>query len=364
MDSRSLRLKRIVTVACGLVGGAACGDDDGSGGGATGGTTASTTTASTTTTSATTTSATGAGGTGVGGAGGDAGSGGAGGGTPSGLMAAVNDTLVELTWSSPDPSSGNTVVRVVRSLNAPPSGPDDPNGTVVYEGPAEAATEPTSALLPDMPDAPRTYHYAAYGCTPAQTCETTGSSTTLTLTLTEALVGGGYNVIWRHASADVCSDNLSLGTVATTTTPDWWKSCESNCAIATARQLNATGVMEATAIGQDLASLGVPFGRVLSSEFCRNIQTAELMNLGPTIEERLEITYFVYDEANRCTNTQTLLTLPPSPGQNVALIGHAGFVCPVLESLAWGEAAIYKPDGSGGSELITRVLWDGWMSLP
>jgi phosphohistidine phosphatase SixA len=279
-------------------------------------------------------------------------------------MAAVNDTLVELTWSSPDPSSGNTVVRVVRSLNAPPSGPDDPNGTVVYEGPAEAATEPTSALLPDMPDAPRTYHYAAYGCTPAQTCETTGSSTTLTLTLTEALVGGGYNVIWRHASADVCSDNLSLGTVATTTTPDWWKSCESNCAIATARQLNATGVMEATAIGQDLASLGVPFGRVLSSEFCRNIQTAELMNLGPTIEERLEITYFVYDEANRCTNTQTLLTLPPSPGQNVALIGHAGFVCPVLESLAWGEAAIYKPDGSGGSELITRVLWDGWMSLP
>jgi phosphohistidine phosphatase SixA len=226
------------------------------------------------------------------------------------------------------------------------------------------ATEPTAALLPDMPDAARTYHYAAYGCTPAADCETAGSSTTLALTLTQALVGGGYNIIWRHASANVCSDNLALGTAATTSTPDWWKSCETDCTIATARQMNAAGVTEATVIGQDLTALGVPFSRVLSSEYCRNTQTAELMALGPVIEERQDITYFVYDEANRCANSEALLATPPDPGTNVALIGHAGFVCPVLDSLAWGEAAIYKPDGSGGSLLITRVPWNGWMALP
>jgi phosphohistidine phosphatase SixA len=276
----------------------------------------------------------------------------------------VDGGLVELTWTNPDPSSGNTVVRVVRTLDAPPTGPSDPTATVVYEGPAEMATEPTAALLPDMPDAARTYHYAAYGCTPAADCETAGSSTTLALTLTQALVGGGYNIIWRHASANVCSDNLALGTAATTSTPDWWKSCETDCTIATARQMNAAGVTEATVIGQDLTALGVPFSRVLSSEYCRNTQTAELMALGPVIEERQDITYFVYDEANRCANSEALLATPPDPGTNVALIGHAGFVCPVLDSLAWGEAAIYKPDGSGGSLLITRVPWNGWMALP
>ena len=308
------------------------------------------------------------GGTGGAGAnGGDGGTGGAGGmgpAEPTGLSATVDGGLVELTWTNPDPSSGNTVVRVVRTLDAPPTGPSDPTATVVYEGPAEMATEPTAALLPDMPDAARTYHYAAYGCTPAADCETAGSSTTLALTLTQALVGGGYNIIWRHASANVCSDNLALGTAATTSTPDWWKSCETDCTIATARQMNAAGVTEATVIGQDLTALGVPFSRVLSSEYCRNTQTAELMALGPVIEERQDITYFVYDEANRCANSEALLATPPDPGTNVALIGHAGFVCPVLDSLAWGEAAIYKPDGSGGSLLITRVPWNGWMALP
>jgi phosphohistidine phosphatase SixA len=307
------------------------------------------------------------GGGGEGGNGGQGGDGGDGGGTPgnpTALTVTVAGAELELAWTNPAPSIGKTEVKLLRAHNVAPTGPDDATAVVVYEGPAEAASEATSLLLPDLPEAPSTYHYAVYGCTAAGVCETTGAATTLTLALSEALAGGGYNFFWRHASADVCSDNLALGTAATTSSPDWWKSCNADCGTATARQLNATGVDEAVAIGEDLTALSIPFDRVVSSEFCRAVQTAENMALGPTIEQIPEITYFVYDEANRCTDTMALLAEEPAAGSNVALVSHAGFACPDLDRLAWGEAAIYKPDGAGETTLIARVPWNEWTSLP
>ena len=105
-------------------------------------------------------------------------------------------------------------------------------------------------------------------------------------------------------------------------------------------------------------------GRVVSSEFCRNVDTAANMDFGPTIEQSDLLTYFVYDEAMRCTHSYELLAEPPVPGTNTALIGHVGFTCPVLQSLTWGEAAIFKPDGSAATELVARVLWNQWATLP
>ena len=369
-----MRLRSLGLLGGALVlGFAACGDETNftGHGGAGGGT--SSTTGSTGgggsggtggTSSSSSSSSSGTGGTGGMGTGGTGGTGGMGNPVPMGLGVVINDAEVDVGWTSPDPSSGNTKVKLIRTLNTPPTGPDDPTATLIYSGSASSAAHPTADLLPDMMDAPRTYHYAVYGCTSADVCETTGSAASLTPTLTECLRGGGYNLFWRHASATVCADNLALGSAATTMTPDWWKSCEADCAVATARQLNATGVMEATSIGQDLASLAIPFGKVISSEYCRTVQTAENMALGPAIETSQQITYFVYDEANRCADSYPLLAAAPPAGANVALISHAGFSCPVLDALAWGEAAIFKPDGQGSSTLITRVVWDQWTALP
>jgi hypothetical protein len=54
----------------------------------------------------------------------------------------------------------------------------------------------------------------------------------------------------------------------------------------------------------------------------------------------------------------------PMPGTNTALIGHAGNVCSPLSELAWTEAAIYKPDGMGGTIFIDRVTENAWLGLP
>ena len=297
------------------------------------------------------------------------GAGGTGGGNapqePMNLTVKIIGKDVQLDWTkSVKPSS-----LVVRKLGSDPTGPNDPGASIVYVGTGETSTEPLRNLMPNTPTDPRTYHYAVYGCEGA--CNGTPALASLTPTVVQCLAGGGYNLFWRHASADVCSDQTGLGTAANTSYADWWKRCDNNCpmgqmATATARQLNATGMMEADAIGKSLTMRGISIGRMLSSEYCRALSTAQLMNVVPaaSIEQKTEITYFVYDEANRCTNTMSLLAVEPPTGANTGMISHAGFVCPTVDSLAWSEAAIYKPDGMGGSTYITRVKWNEWDALP
>ncbi|MGH7787367.1 MAG: hypothetical protein ACRERC_10905 [Candidatus Binatia bacterium] len=289
---------------------------------------------------------------------------------PSELQAAIDGSVIRLTYNAPDPAAGYPFVVIMRRLNAPVAGPNDPAAEWVAAGSGGFAFDQVTNLLPDTADTPRRYHYAAYACTAEFHCESTGDATTLQVSLVQALRAGGYVLHWRHASATVCADQTGLGTAATTAVPDWWKSCDNVCpaegpVTATARQLNAAGVAEATALGEVFDARAIPIGRVQSSEFCRNVQTAELMDFGPPIELLPDLTYFVYDEAKRCEQVYDHIAVAPPARSNTALIGHAGFtVCPILNSLQWSEAAIFKPDGAGGSEYIARVPWDQWNALP
>lgn len=313
---------------------------------------------------------------------------------PTGLMSSlsVDGQLVQLRWAL---SPGTTQVKVLRLLNSTPAGPNDPAATVVSFDGGTQASERVDALLPATSLVPRTYTYAAYGCA-GGTCEATGARTQLTLTLTQALRGGGYTLAWRHATASDCADNTTLGCAVARTdcalvsapAANWWKSCTADCANATARQLTQpTANQETTTIHQYFATNGVTFGRVLSGEFCRTVQTAQGLNLGPVTEQRTELTYYVYDEARRCQATHALLNQVPASGTNTALVGHAGFTCPTLDALAWSEAAIYKPQPATGTAcsvtdggcatdeacvagscvhplLVDRVLVGGWSTLP
>jgi phosphohistidine phosphatase SixA len=289
---------------------------------------------------------------------------------PSGLAAVVDGAAIELTWNASAGSPDLTHARVLRRLNSAVSGPTDGSAAVLFDGTGEQAADALTDLLPDTSGSPRVYHYAVYGCDSMGDCEATGSHTTLAPTVRQVLVAGGYVIHWRHAAADVCNDNQALGTADTTAYPDWWKRCDATCpsppamTTATTRQLNNTGRADATAIGDTFAALGITIGRVLTSEYCRNVETAQLMAFGPAIEESQELTYWVYDEASRCNDTFAMLGDTPTAGTNTALIGHAGNVCEPMSSLAWGEAAVYKPDGIGGTTFIARVLKDAWLGLP
>jgi len=64
---------------------------------------------------------------------------------------------------------------------------------------------------------------------------------------------------------------------------------------------------------------------------------------GPTLEQSQDLTFFVYEENLRCAKSYRLLNETPSMGTNTGMVSHAGFSCPTLDSLSWGEAAIFKP---------------------
>jgi hypothetical protein len=189
---------------------------------------------------------------------------------PTGLSATIDGEAVLLAWTPPNPLSGYTFALVLRRLNAPVEGPADPEATMIYFGDASVAADAVANLLPDVTDTSRTYHYAVYGCSGPGQCEPTGSATTLTPTLVQALRAGGYTLHWRHSSATVCEDQLCLGSADAPLIPDWWKRCDAACppdvgepapgmcpnhtGTATARQLNADGV----AIGASSFSRNCP----------------------------------------------------------------------------------------------------------
>lgn len=290
---------------------------------------------------------------------------------PQDLSVELLEGVVWLRWTPADPAAGWHRPRILRRLNQPPSGPDDPDAAVIAGIAAGSASDSIRALLPDVPrlhqgeSTARVYFYTVFGCTDEGRCDPGGSTASLRPTLTDALRGGGYVLHLRHASADVCGDRF-LGTAANPVLADWWRSCDDVCVTAPARQISAVGRAEAVLLGEVFRGRGFAFDRVLSSEFCRNFTTADLMSLGPPTELLPAITYWVYDELERCTDSYALLSEMPSDGTNRVLVGHAGFPapCPVLDELAWAETAIFKPDGAGGTVHIARVLVHEWPLVP
>jgi len=278
------------------------------------------------------------------------------------IQISVMSNRVTLSW----PAATGTVAtyKLLRRENVPPANATDANAVLVYSGSALMVTEDLTQFLPNLTGAPHRYYYAVFGCDAGGQCPSAVATGNFAPSLVQCLQGGGYTIFWRHANATVCVDNLNLGTAAMTTLPNWWRVCATVCVPdTTPRQISDVGRNEATVIGQQMDRLAVPFGRVISSEFCRCLTTAQLANLGPTIEEAQELTYFVYDEANRCTNTFALLGQLPSPGANTALFSHVGFPGCVLGDLGQAQCAIYKPDGTGAVTFIIRVAWNAWASL-
>jgi phosphohistidine phosphatase SixA len=168
---------------------------------------------------------------------------------------------------------------------------------------------------------------------------------------------GGYVLIFRHAAADVGSDQLA------STTPEWWKSCDSKLA----RQLNEQGKTDAADIGKAFKNLQIPVGRLFTSEYCRCYTTANLMNFGITTTQSKDLTYYVYDEVNRYANIMKMADKQPIDVQNSVIVTHAGFaVTPnpaPLNSLGWGDAAVFKLAAGQPASYVTTILVKEWTEV-
>ena len=176
-------------------------------------------------------------------------------------------------------------------------------------------------------------------------------------TLVLALRGGGYNLYFRHVATDWSQhdDVREAGD---------WLSCDSS----RMRQLSAAGREAAMAIGKAIRSLGIPVGKVLASPYCRTLETARLMRLGPveptTAVMNLRSAEYFGGRAAIVATAQALLATPPEPGTNTVIVAHgnvAQAATPVYPGE--GDGIVFQPDGAGGFHYIGQITPADWSRI-
>lgn len=156
---------------------------------------------------------------------------------------------------------------------------------------------------------------------------------------------GGYVVLLRHVTAggsDSDSDDFDL------------KDCR------TQRQVGPSGRAEAAALAARFEAAGIGEARVLSSQWCRALQTAELLGLGPVTQEPA-LNYYHWRLGDEQAMNETLsrylagLQAPP-PGPPLVLVSHStAFTVMGLEAPGAGGGLVLRPNGTAKPDIVGEI---------
>jgi phosphohistidine phosphatase SixA len=162
----------------------------------------------------------------------------------------------------------------------------------------------------------------------------------------EALKAGGYVVYLRHGKTDLekaDQDPVVIG----------------DCI--TQRPLSDAGRDQARVTRVALALRGIGVDHVLSSPYCRALETSALAfpqaERAPADMLRYSLPLPEPDAARAAGEIQKALATPPAAGVNTVLVGHtsnlkdAAGIWPKKE----GGAVVFRPDGHGGFTLIGTI---------
>jgi phosphohistidine phosphatase SixA len=170
--------------------------------------------------------------------------------------------------------------------------------------------------------------------------------------LIEALREGGLVLLMRHMSTD-------------SFVPEEGSHDNLNCA--SQRNLDERGKQEAKKVGAAFKSLRIPIGTVLTSPYCRCIDTGKLAFGKGTASEDLA----VFDELSgpdkevRGKLIRRLLNTAPSDGLNTVMITHTGTLLYTfgLQTRPEGIAHIFRPAEFGNAVYLGRVTPEEWSAL-
>jgi len=170
--------------------------------------------------------------------------------------------------------------------------------------------------------------------------------------LVEALREGGLVILMRHMSTD-------------SFVPEAGAHDDRDCA--SQRNLDERGRQEARDVGAAFESLGIPVGLVLTSPYCRCVETGKLAFGKGTRSEELA----VFDELSgpekeaRGKRIRKLLNTAPVDGRNTIMITHTGTLLYSfgLETQPEGVAHIFRPAEFGNAIYLGRVAPKQWTAL-
>jgi phosphohistidine phosphatase SixA len=165
--------------------------------------------------------------------------------------------------------------------------------------------------------------------------------------LLAALRAGGNIIFMRHAATDFGENDSRMKS---------YGDCGGQ------RNLVDKGRDDARKIGIAIRALAIPIGRVLSSPFCRTVETAELA-FGRS-EQMNEVRYGTTAEGpERYAPLRQLLGTRPAQGSNTVVVGHGTpFYALTRVRLAEGEIAVLRPLGHQ-FEVMGRIKPEDWAAL-
>ena len=160
--------------------------------------------------------------------------------------------------------------------------------------------------------------------------------------MVERMIAGGHILMIRHALAPGTGDpaNFQIG----------------DCS--TQRNLDDLGREQARTIGNWLRSKGITSARVYSSQWCRCLETAELLDMGP-VKELPALNSFYELTQNRETNLNALgkfIAEQPSDGNLIIMVTHLVTIWAIAnEGVSSGEGVLLKLNGDGPYEIVARL---------
>jgi phosphohistidine phosphatase SixA len=160
---------------------------------------------------------------------------------------------------------------------------------------------------------------------------------------------GGYVLYFRHTSTDFSQNDAGMKS---------YEDCGHQ------RNLTDKGRMEARSVGAAIRELGIPFGRVLASPFCRTVDTAQLVFSRAERMQEVRGGPATPANADRYAALRRILATPVPGGTNLAVVSHGNPFISVAGPpyLAEGEAAVVRAV-SGDFEIIGRIRLEDWETL-
>jgi phosphohistidine phosphatase SixA len=158
----------------------------------------------------------------------------------------------------------------------------------------------------------------------------------------ERMKAGGHILMIRHALAPGTGDpaNFRIG----------------DCA--TQRNLDDRGREQARSIGKLLRTEGMTSARVYSSQWCRCLETAELIDMG-SVAELPALNSFYELTRNREPNLKALrkfIAKQPSDGVLVILVTHLVTISAITdEGVSSGEGVLLKLNKDAPYEIVGRL---------
>lgn len=123
----------------------------------------------------------------------------------------------------------------------------------------------------------------------------------------------------------------------------------------TQRNLDDRGRAQAAAIGDAFRDRGIAFDTVLTSQWCRCIDTADLLALAPVVEEPAFNSFF-QDRSQRDARTAAALDVIDGLERRVMIVTHyVNILALTGETTRSGEVLIVRR-GNGGLDVLGRIL--------